>query len=176
MTAVMKLGMLLHIPEVEEVTRRGHQMQGERGPQWRSYAFVCRAFRGLVLSVRHHCACHCGTCWAASVSFSEICILTTSYHAITMLLILLSFCLLLLGHTSAQQCKLVAPSNAIARVSGSASTPTASHSAPTSSGVQVAGSSPSTTSASSASASPTLAPFDYGQEPIRGVNLCVPPV
>ena len=72
----------------------------------------------------------------------------------------------------AQQCQLVAHSNATARVgSAGTGTHTSSLSASGSSGTAGSSATPTSASATSVTALPTLTPFNYGQEPIRGVNL-----
>ncbi|KAI0766749.1 glycoside hydrolase superfamily [Irpex lacteus] len=82
-----------------------------------------------------------------------------------MLLTLLSFCLLLLGQGAAQQCRLVAPQNF-----GAAPAPVSSQT-PTQTVNVASFSSSSTQSSSATSSTPTLAPFNYGTDPVRGVNL-----
>ncbi|TCD61592.1 exo-1,3-beta-glucanase [Steccherinum ochraceum] len=64
----------------------------------------------------------------------------------------------------AQQCRLVAPNALVASGKPSSASPTATPTG-TSSGL------PSGTPTTSSGPSPTLQPFAYGQDPIRGVNL-----
>lgn len=88
-----------------------------------------------------------------------------------MLLILLSLCLLLLGCVEAQQCKLVPVAKVL--TGGNSTTFTAVATQMTTSGFAASASQTvsSTTSSSSPTPVPSLAPFDYGSVPVRGVNL-----
>jgi hypothetical protein len=97
--------------------------------------------------------------------------LTLTFHVLIMLLTLLSFCLLLLGQVLAQQCRLVAPQN-LGATPAPQTSKISTASIPTQT-VNIAASSSASTSPSGSSASslPTLAAFNYGTDPIRGVNL-----
>lgn len=85
------------------------------------------------------------------------------------MLLTLFLYLLPLGEAYAQQCRLAHPTGSQARV-GSIGESTSAQASPSPSTIQT--SAVSTTTSSSA-VTATLAPFNYGQEPVRGVNLYV---
>ena len=81
-------------------------------------------------------------------------------------LTLFSCCLLLLSYdplVQAQQCRLVAPNGLLANPSPSAT--------PSTSPTPTSPPNPSSTSTSTSSPLPSLKPFNYGKDIIRGVNL-----